>query len=228
MLGEVSRRSVSQLLEERAKRPFCSLSDLLRRVTLSSRERRRLALSGAFNEWAGDRRSALWKAGDDWSNFPIVDGFADLQSEKMSSVVLPRMNLAERLEADYASCGLTAGDHPMAMVRKSLKGVWRSDELEQARQDARVEVAGAVICRQRPGTAKGVVFISLEDESGVANLVVYPDRYESLRLVIVEEPFLLCRGKVQKERGVIHIIVEDLERLDLAEKLPEEASHDFH
>ncbi len=229
MLGEVRKRAVCQLLEEREKRAFTCLSDFLRRVALSSRERRRMALSGAFNEWTGDRRSALWQAGDDWANAPVRAGFWNLHSGRDESrVSLPRMTLAERVETDYSSCGLTAGDHPMAMVRGSLGGVWKAAELTKARQDAWVEVAGAVICRQKPGTAKGVVFVSLEDESGIANLIVYPDRYDRFRLILIEEPFLRCRGRVQKERGVIHVIVEDLRRLDLACNLPEEASHDFH
>ncbi|MBC2601780.1 error-prone DNA polymerase [Puniceicoccus vermicola] len=229
MLGEVSHRAVEQLLAERSRRPFLSLSDFLRRVQLTSRERRRLALSGAFNEWAGDRRTALWKAGDDWANVPVVGGLSGLAFRgDEERVQLPRMTLAERLEADYSSCGLTAGDHPMAMVRGALPGVWKASELEQASQDAMVEVAGAVICRQKPGTAKGVVFVSLEDESGVANLIFYPDRYARFRLTLIEEPFLRCRGRVQKERGVIHVLAEDLQRLDLAQQLPEEASHDFH
>ncbi|MGE9291898.1 MAG: DNA polymerase III subunit alpha, partial [Puniceicoccales bacterium] len=229
MLGEVSRRAVNQLLEERGKRPFRSLRDFLQRVKLSSRERRRMALSGAFNQWSGDRRSALWQAGDDWSNQPVAGGLSGLEfGREGEGGDLPRMTLAERLEADYASCGLTAGDHPMAMVRGALRGVWKADELEEAAQDAVVEVAGAVICRQKPGTAKGVVFVSLEDESGVANLIVYPGLYDRFRLTLIEEPFLRCRGRIQKERGVIHIIVEDLRRLDLAKDLPEEASHDFH
>jgi len=229
MLGEVSRSAVERILSERRIRPFLSLSDFLRRVTLNSRERRRLALSGAFNEWAGDRRSALWRAGDSWANLPVSNGLPGFQEQENDNPAeLPRMTLVERVEADYASCGLTAGDHPMAMVRGRLKNVWKAAELEKAPQGQILQVAGAVICRQKPGTAKGVVFVSLEDESGVANLIVYPDCYERSRLTIIEEPFLLCRGRVQKERGVIHVIAENLNRLPLEETLPEGASHDFH
>ncbi len=228
LLGEVSRKAVRQLLAERERASFVSLPDFLRRVKLTNRERRRMALSGAFNEWAGDRRTALWKAGDEWANSSVEDGFDDLPFVEGERVSLPPMTLAERIEADYASCGLTAGDHPMAMVRGSLDGVWKSSELERGAQNAMVKVAGAVICRQRPGTAKGVVFVSLEDEAGVANLIVYPDCYARFRMTLIEEPFLLVRGRIQKERGVVHVIVEELSRLDVGGSLPEEASHDFH
>jgi error-prone DNA polymerase len=229
MLGEVSRGAVDRLLGERSRRAFASLADLLRRVPLTAAERRRLALSGAFNEWAGDRRRALWEAGDQWSGGP--DGglwSAPAPGGGTEEAGLPPMSLAERVAADYESCGVTGGDHPLALARPALGNVWSAADLGRAAQGERVEVAGAVICRQRPGTAKGVTFVSLEDETGIANVIVYPDRWERLRLLLAEEPFLAFRGRVQKERGVVHVVADDARPLEEAATLPGQTSHDFH
>jgi error-prone DNA polymerase len=94
------------------------------------------------------------------------------------------------------------------------------------RDGDRVKIAGSVICRQRPGTAKGFVFVSLEDETGIANAVVTPDLFERLRMVINEEPALYIVGRLQNQAGVIHVKAETIEALNLSE-LPEQASHDF-
>ncbi|MFP4351530.1 MAG: DNA polymerase III subunit alpha [Puniceicoccaceae bacterium] len=213
MLAEVSRRGIGRLLEERAKRPFESVADLLRRVPLPAAERRRLAVAGAFNAWAGDRRSALWQAGDEWGRGPETDGLPGFGESGVGEGGLPPMSLAERIGADFESCGLTAGDHPMGLYRSALPGVLRSADLGGVAGDARVSVAGAVICRQRPSTAKGVTFVSLEDETGIANVIIYPDRYPRFRLLLAEEPFLLCRGRVRRERGVTHLVADDIRPL---------------
>ena len=114
------------------------------------------------------------------------------------------MTEAERLVADYAGTGLTIGRHPMALRRDELamRGVLRACDLRTARQGRRVRVAGMVITRQRPGTAKGFVFLTLEDETGIANIIVRPDLFARDRLVIVEEPFLLVDGVLQSQDGV--------------------------
>ena len=120
------------------------------------------------------------------------------------------MTEAERLVADYAGTGLSIGRHPMALRRDDLamRGVLRASDLGAARQGRRVRVAGMVITRQRPGTAKGFVFLTLEDETGVANIIVRPDLFASDRLVIVEEPFLLVDGVLQHQDGVISVRAE--------------------
>src|SRR5207253_11097261 len=102
---------------------------------------------------------------------------------------LKPMTLAERVHADYETMNLTTGPHPMKLLRENLPNVWRATDLAQARHGAIVQIAGNVICRQRPGTAKGFVFISLEDETGVSNALVYPKLCERFRLLITEEAF---------------------------------------
>lgn len=136
------------------------------------------------------------------------------------------MTLAERLRADFTGLDLTTGTHPMALVRARLPDVWRAADLPLATDGDRLTVAGSVICRQRPGTAKGFVFISLEDETGIANVIVVPQLFEARRLVITQEPALRITGKLQNLHGVIHVKADTIEALTLSD-LPAQASHDF-
>ena len=140
---------------------------------------------------------------------------------------LAAMTLAERVQADYQAVGLTAGAHPMRLVRDRLPDIWRAADLTLGRDGEPVVIGGSVICRQRPGTAKGVVFISLEDETGVANAIVRAELYERQRMVINEEPVLRISGRLQSQLGVIHVQAESISRLQLAE-VPAQSSHDFH
>jgi error-prone DNA polymerase len=132
-----------------------------------------------------------------------------------SSCPLKPMTEAERLVADYAGTGLTVGRHPMALKRDDLamRGVLRARDLRTERQGRRVRVAGMVITRQRPGTAKGFVFLTLEDETGVANIIVRPDVFARDRLLIVDEPFLLIDGVLQNQDGVTSVRAEQIQRL---------------
>ncbi|OFW19181.1 MAG: hypothetical protein A3H97_23700 [Acidobacteria bacterium RIFCSPLOWO2_02_FULL_65_29] len=120
------------------------------------------------------------------------------------------MTEAERLVADFAGTGLSVGRHPMALRRDELamRGVLRAIDLRTVRQGRRVRVAGMVITRQRPGTAKGFVFLTLEDETGIANIIVRPDLFTRDRLVIVEEPFLIVEGVLQNQEGVTSVRAE--------------------
>ncbi len=137
------------------------------------------------------------------------------------------MTLAERVQADYETMNLTTGPHPMKLLRAELPKAWRATDLTQARHGATVQIAGNVICRQRPGTAKGFVFISLEDETGVSNAIVTPDLFEKLRLLITEEPFLSIEGKVQNTDGVVLVKAQEIKPLAHAQ-LAGSGSHDFH
>ena len=139
------------------------------------------------------------------------------------------MTVPERLLADYAGTSLTIGPHPMSLRRPelALRGVLRASDLSLGRHGRRVRVAGAVITRQRPGTAKGFVFVSLEDETGISNAVVAPPMFEANRLMITEESFLVIEGKVQNVDNVIHIKAEKIERLDHGTH-PGSRSYDFH
>jgi error-prone DNA polymerase len=138
------------------------------------------------------------------------------------------MTLEERIVADYDGTGLTIGPHPMSLRRSelALRGVLRASDLPRGRSGRRVRVAGAVITRQRPGTAKGFVFLTLEDETGIANVIVRPDLFVERRSVIVAEPYLLVEGTLQIQEGVTSVKADRLE--GLAHGGPPIEAHDFH
>ena len=140
---------------------------------------------------------------------------------------LARMTIAERVRADYETMNLTTGPHPMKLLRERLPNIWRATDLIHAPHGATVRIAGNVICRQRPGTAKGFVFISLEDETGVSNAIVDPDLFERFRLIITEEDFLLIQGEVQNSEGVVLIKTRSIRSLAHKQLVGSE-SHDFH
>lgn len=140
------------------------------------------------------------------------------------------MTISERLVADYSGTGLTAGPHPMTFRRHelSMRGVLPAIELPKARAGRRVRTAGMVITRQRPGTAKGFVFLTLEDETGIANIIVRPALYATDRLTIVESPFLLVEGVLQNQDGVTSVKAERVSKLDGLSDQSAFDSHDFH
>ena len=136
------------------------------------------------------------------------------------------MTVQERVNADYATMSLTTGPHPMKLLRARLPNIWRAADLAHAKHGTTVRIAGNVICRQRPGTAKGFVFVSLEDETGVSNAIVEPDLFERFRLLITEEDFLLIEGEVQNSDNVVLIKTREIRPL-AHDQLVGSESHDF-
>ena len=136
------------------------------------------------------------------------------------------MTVPERVRADYETMNLTTGPHPMKLLRENLPDIWRATDLIHAPHGATVRIAGNVICRQRPGTAKGFVFISLEDETGVSNAIVDPELFERFRLLITEEDFLLIEGEVQNSEGVVLLKTREIKPL-VHHRLVGSESHDF-
>ena len=137
------------------------------------------------------------------------------------------MDNAERLQADYAGMGLTIGPHPMALRRDelALRGVLRASDLPRARDGRRVRVAGTVITRQRPGTAKGFVFLTLEDETGISNIIIRPDLFDRERLIVIRHPFLIVDGVLQHQDGVLSIRAERVEGIQGDAAID---AHDFY
>jgi error-prone DNA polymerase len=137
------------------------------------------------------------------------------------------MDSGERLQADYAGMGLTIGPHPMALRRGdlSLRGVMRASDLPNANHGRRVRVAGMVITRQRPGTAKGFVFLTLEDETGISNIIIRPDLFDRERMVVVRQPFLIVDGVLQHQDGVLSVRAEKVEGIDGGASID---AHDFY
>jgi error-prone DNA polymerase len=140
------------------------------------------------------------------------------------------MTASERLVADYAGTSLTIGPHPMSFRRHelSMRGIIPAIELPRIRSGRRVRTAGMVITRQRPGTAKGFVFLTLEDETGVANIIVQPDFYEQEKLTIVGAPFMIVEGIVQTVDDVTAIKAEKVFKLEGFSADSAIESHDFH
>ena len=137
------------------------------------------------------------------------------------------MDSNERLQADYAGMGLTIGPHPMALRRgeMSLRGVLRACDLPEAKDGRRVRVAGMVITRQRPGTAKGFVFLTLEDETGISNVIIRPDLFDRERMTVIRQPFLIVDGVLQHQEGVLSVRAERLEGMSGAASVD---AHDFY
>jgi error-prone DNA polymerase len=217
--------AVMQMLATRESNAFTTLDDFLRRTDFTAAERRALAAVGAFNALSNDRRTALWDIEAAWSdNESLFRQFAEAYREGSP---LAQMSRVEEMQADFAGLGLTTEEHPMAALRAHLSDVTPASALRETPDGTRVTIAGSVICRQRPGTAKGFVFISLEDETGIANAVVLPQLFERLRLVITQEPSLRITGPLQNVSGVQHVKAEIIEPLR-CDTLPAQASHDFH
>jgi error-prone DNA polymerase len=227
----------------RQNRPFESLEDFKRRVPLTKDELRALAELGALNGFAQHRRGAMWRVEetchDDLLMYSVghSDPSEAKPDDRTKEVPLVRMTLPERVQADYETMNLTTGPHPMKLLRPQLSNIWRAIDLAQAKHGSVVQIAGNVICRQRPGTAKGFVFISLEDETGVSNAIVDPDLFERYRLLITEEDFLLIEGEVQNVDDVVLIKTREIKplahlpavatALQAGEQLVGSDSHDF-
>jgi error-prone DNA polymerase len=245
MVRELSRKSAERLVAEReAGGMWESLDDFLLRARLRKDERRVLAKIGALNGLglAEHRRDALWN----------VEQFVDeedlfVRARRLSAcaaeeeipytvrpesppVVLRPMNPAERLQADYEGLGLSTGPHPVALLRPALRaeGIAAAADLARGRHDTFLTIAGLVICRQRPGTAKGHMFISLEDETGIANAFVPSKTFERYRLVITQERFLRIDGRLQHVDDVISVYALRVEPLPYEAAVLQTTSHDFH
>jgi error-prone DNA polymerase len=236
------RKEVAEkIIAERSRQPFSSIRDLVRRVPeIRKPELNVLSEAGALNFIDGHhRRQVQWEselaarpvgelleATVGQAAWPAPDRPVR-QSSEVSCPLLP-MQAPERLLADYRTTGLTIGAHPMRLYRERMNrlGVVPATALAKVRDGALVRIAGAVICRQRPGTANGFVFLSLEDETGISNAIVMPDLFETHRLTIVESSFLLVEGTLQNQRGSVSVKVSHVETI--AGTFEPSISHDFH
>jgi error-prone DNA polymerase len=216
--------------------PFTSVDDLALRVPyLNKKEITLLANIGALNNVAGigHRRDALWqveRAGKPEGPLLTNSGAltTDVFSEAPDVSPLAQMTPEERLVADYSGTGLTTGRHPMSYRREELRrqNVLSALDLRTRRDGQWVRTAGCVIARQRPGTAKGFVFLSMEDETGIANIIVTPQMYERNQVVVTRARFLLVEGPLQNQDNVIH--VKAMRLTPLSDNAVEIRSHDFH
>jgi error-prone DNA polymerase len=227
-LGEDSGRRIEAARSERA---FTSIEDVAARADLTTLELEALAEAGVFDPFilapsAHARRVALWKV-----LVPRGEGlFAGIDASGEYPAGLRPLTRAEQLSLDYERTGLSVSDHPMRILRPGLaSSIKSSSELQRARHGGRISVAGLVICRQRPATASGVVFITMEDEEGFLNLILYARVFEALRHVATTSTMLVAHGKVEREGEVVYVVVERLENLGVKGGAPLVGmSRDFH
>ena len=226
-------RYVKGLREEAGKRieaarvaqPFGSVADLVRRGEVNREELARLGEVGALRGLGLERRQALWEG--ERAIQPTGPLYAELADPPSPSPLRP-MTVEERVVADYEGTSLSIGPHPMALRRRRLAaiGVVRAAELTGRPSGSAVRVAGAVVVRQRPGTAKGFVFLNLEDETGLINVIVRPQHFARYRSLLTGEPFLLVAGRLQHEDNVTSVRADRLWPLEM--KLGAVPSHDFY
>jgi error-prone DNA polymerase len=243
-IGEGVAKRIEQV---RSEWRFASVDDVVRRCDLRKDDVEALAEAGAFESLTTSRRAALWQA-----RSPRAPGLFGERTLREPAEKLPELRAGERLLLDYRHKGLSVGDHPMCHFRDKLarRGVVTAAGLFDCRQGQRLEVAGVVTCRQQPATASGVVFITLEDETGFLNLVLWSRVYEEYRLPARHASILLARGTIERQgrppgvrvptphdplvdeaadvAPVIHVIVDALLRLDVPGRDISKVSRDFH
>jgi error-prone DNA polymerase len=230
-----SREPRAASREPPAASRFDSLDDLVARTGLRRDELNTLASIGALNSFGFERRGALWQA--ELATRPAGELYGEPARSGQWSATSPQppaaspllpMTPLERTVADYDGTSVTIGPHPMALKRAALatRGILRAVDLPRAPNGRRVRVAGAVITRQRPGTAKGFVFLTLEDETGLANIIVRPEIFTQYRRVVVEEPFVMVEGVLQQQEGVTSVRADRV--VAIGSRQPDVVSRDFH
>lgn len=239
MIGGLRAAHAERIEQVRGKRPFGSLDDFSRRTGLGRSVATRLAKAGTFRSLGLDRRGALWEAlAENEKKLPLFDSLESdagpqerdpsgkgedgevlkeglVRCTHPTGVKLPKMSAAEEVLADYRTTGLSLSAHPMQFLRPGLDEmkVAPAGQLKSLPNGGPVTVAGIVLVRQRPGTAKGITFVTLEDETGTANLIIRPDVWKRYRQAALGATILLARGRLQRHDLVIHVLVRSLENL---------------
>ncbi len=213
-LGEAEAKAL--VVEREQNGPYRSFEDTARRVSLKAEALRNLALVGAFDQFGEPRRSLLWRARDAHRLSP---GFAraSLPIPPGEAPALPPLTERDRAALDYRITGIPTGQQAMRFYREELdrRGALRSGDLARRRHGERVRIAGAVVVKQRPATAKGHVFLSLEDEDGLANVILRPKTYERFKMILAENDALVVEGVLQRQDGVVSILAERLTGIEL-------------
>ncbi|MCP4008497.1 MAG: DNA polymerase III subunit alpha, partial [Proteobacteria bacterium] len=222
----ISLNIVQNIVKNRIKGQYSDITDLVKRTGLSQSNLRPLAAANALSSISGHRHLAYWQVAGIEQAAPLW-GLAKFRETTPLLKIPTDWNTAL---ADYASCGLTLEKHPLELLRPELagQGICTADRLARKKNGQFIRVAGLVLNRQRPGTASGVVFITLEDETGHINLVVWPKIAEALRKTVLQSKLMFAAGQVQIESGVIHLIVSHLR--DDSHRLGglQTKSRDFH
>jgi error-prone DNA polymerase len=225
LISGLRRATVEQIVAARQSGPFVSQADFVRRTGIGRSDLSLLAKSGAFQSLKTSRRTALWDAMPAQESAPLFESVNDDEP----AVTLPQMTSVQEVVADYQTAGLSLLAHPLSFLRDELNpcGVIRIAELAHVEPERRYRVAGLVLLRQRPSTAKGITFMTIEDETGTANLIVHVNTWERFRPVARGASALIVRGTLQRQHGVTHLLVDQM--LDLTAKVGQVAnrSRDF-
>jgi error-prone DNA polymerase len=230
LVKSLSQAGAQRLIEARRAAPFTSVQDLGVRGALDRGDLEALAAAGAFAALSGNRHLAFWEVAG--TERPLALGFTDARAADVTEgrPLLPAPTEGEGIVADYAALGLTLGRHPLALLRERLSAaaLKSAGELQAARHGARVRTAGIVLMRQRPATASGVTFLTLEDESGQVNVIVWERIGREQRAALIESRLLEVHGELQQQEGVSHLIAHRL--IDRTALLGEllTRSRDFH
>jgi error-prone DNA polymerase len=207
--------AADRLVLARGDRPYSSVEELRTRAAVPVHVIERLAAADAFRSIGLDRRTALWearalKAAPDLPLFQAAN--ARDEGLEAESAQLPAMPLSEHVVNDYQTIRLSLKAHPMSFLREhyASRGFTTADQLKNIRNGQRVSIAGLVLIRQRPGSSKGVIFVTIEDETAVANLVIWPDMFEKQRKIVMGARLMAVRGIVQTDENVVHIVARHL------------------
>jgi error-prone DNA polymerase len=211
---------------ERLVQAFDSINDVAHRAKLSKRAIHALAMGGAFRSLTQHRNVALWNALAAERERGLIAGAA----AREESISLPAPTEWEEILRDYRQLKLSTGRHPLALLRPHLRklGVTSRQELNSVKAGANVCVSGLVTHLQHPQTAKGVIFASLEDETGINNIIIWPGVFRTYRHRILQATLMMVRGELQNQESVVHVVADEIEDLsDWVRRLPRN-SRDFH
>jgi error-prone DNA polymerase len=231
LVKSLSQSGADRLIEARLHQPFASVQDLAARAALDRGDLEALAAAGAFAALSGNRHLAFWEVAGTERPLPLEAALVDTHEAALEPTPLLRTPTeGERIVADYASVGLTLGRHPLALLRASLqsKRLLSARDLDGVAHGTPVRTAGIVLMRQRPGTASGVTFLTLEDETGQVNIIVWERIGDEYRRALVESRLLEVHGELQRQEGVTHVVAHRLfDRSPLLGQLITR-SRDFH
>jgi error-prone DNA polymerase len=228
----LSEKTAPELAEQRRTGgDFCSLFDFLQRTSAKREAIENLIACGAFDEFGLEQREMLWQLGllyrPEERDRPAQRQLAMALPTEQDMVRLTPMTEWERMRTDYLILGMSPSYHPMSFLRPGLnEGVIATHMVDSIADGQKIEIAGLVVCRQQPGTAKGFVFMVLEDEFGLVNVIVRPDIYEKQRQVVRGEPFVIARGEIQRRDGITNLMVESFTPLSVGQGLSPPA-HNF-
>jgi error-prone DNA polymerase len=226
-LGEAS---ALRIVAARRVKPFASVQDLAERAALDRADLEALAAAGALTSLSGNRHLAFWEVAGTERSLPLAPRSTRTADAEEGRPLLTTPTDWQTVIADYSSVGLTLGSHPLKLLRDRLARArfLRSADLQQTDHGSQVRVCGVVLMRQHPGTAKGVTFMTIEDETGSVNIIVWERISREQRRPLLESRLLEVQGELQRQHGVTHVIARRL--IDRSHLIGEllQRSRDFH